>query len=377
MASDSLTYFRMLPGKLIYGPVKKTITDSESKSSETETFVYSHRENTSSSEFSMTNEISISGVLKAFDIGASHSHSFSKASAESLRTGNEMRQVSQKYVSGTTTKEYDIKDDTFLCQYAPIKVVCFTINGGARHYCTIPAGSVTVRPVGKEDLQRLSDGSYLLDKETWGSVAAEYPSLVLDDIRAAIKQLVPRDIKVEGYVAPGTYKIKTTYHPNSGCPAGWGLSAWRTPSDGVRNHVSTWVAAHAGDEWPCLWEIKPGREEGTYQIVTKQHTKSQHPGGWGLSAFPLHGAKRNHVSTRIAVHEGSVWPMDWKIVKNKSSNTYKILTTDHFAGGQVPGWGLSAWGPKISDTLRNHVSCWVHVHEGNYWPMNWELEKQD
>jgi hypothetical protein len=183
--------------------------------------------------------------------------------------------------------------------------------------------------------------------------------------------------KTAGPIPLGTYKIKTTAHEASGCAAGWGLSAWRRPSDGVRNSVSTWVAAHAGDVWPCLWEIKPGREKGTYQVVSKPHAKSQHPGEWGLSAFPAHGAKRNDFSTKVAVHEGTTWPMDWKIVPGRTEGTYWIVTTEHVDAGQKAGCGLSAWGPKVKDTTRNTESSWVHVHEGNVWPMDWVFEKQE
>ena len=60
-------------------------------------------------------------------------------------------------------------------------------------------------------------------------------------------------------------------------------------------------------------------------------------------------------------------PMDWKIEPGHTPGTYRIKTTHHAAGGQPAGWGLSAWhghGAK-----RNDVSSWVAVHEGDHWPM--------
>jgi len=182
--------------------------------------------------------------------------------------------------------------------------------------------------------------------------------------------------KTVGPISLGTYRIKTTVHEASGCPAGWGLSAWRN-NNGDRDSVSTWVAAHDGDIWPSQWEIKKGRVEGTYRIETKPHARSQHPGGWGLCSYPGIDGARDTVSARVSVHADPQWPMDWKIIPGRTKGTYQLLTTEHTEGGQKAGWGLSAWGPKVPDTLRNVRSSWVHVHEADVWLMDWNLEKEE
>ena len=42
------------------------------------------------------------------------------------------------------------------------------------------------------------------------------------------------------------------------------------------------------------------------------HAAGGQPGGWGLAAWNgLADAKRNGSSTKVAVHDGEDWPMDW------------------------------------------------------------------
>ncbi len=53
----------------------------------------------------------------------------------------------------------------------------------------------------------------------------------------------------------------------------------------------------------------------------------------------------------------------------------RISTTDHAAGGQPAGWGLSSWGAKVGDTKRDTASSWVHGHVGDEWPMDWVFER--
>ena len=200
------------------------------------------------------------------------------------------------------------------------------------------------------------------------------PSTSPSDTPSDAPSDTPSDIEVP--IPYGTYKIKTTKHDVSGMVEGWGLAAWMNHG-AKRNIYSSWVAVHEGEILPCLWEIKPGREEGTYRIETNAHVEGRQPAGFGLGAFRLQGAYRDVNSTRVAAHIGDYWPMDWKIVPGKKTGTWRIQTTDNYESGQSAGWGLSAWGPIVEDTFRNKNSSWVHVHEGDYWTMDWVLEKED
>ena len=113
--------------------------------------------------------------------------------------------------------------------------------------------------------------------------------------------------------------------------------------------------------------------EGLYKIKTTHHGPGRQPAGWGLSAWNAHGARRNSASSWVHVHDGETWPMVWKIVKGKKPNTYRLLTTHHGPGRQPAGWGLSAW--NAHDARRNSGSSWTAVHNGDYWPMDWQIVK--
>jgi hypothetical protein len=125
-----------------------------------------------------------------------------------------------------------------------------------------------------------------------------------------------------------------------------------------------------------VWKIeKSKRTKGTYTIkTTKYGPKSgKMKPGWGLSAWHAHGAVRNHASSRVAVHSGNHWLMDWKIEPAKRTKGAFTIKTwgGPKAGKQPKGWGLSAW--QKHGGRRNHASSWVYVHSGNHWLMDWKL----
>jgi hypothetical protein len=175
-------------------------------------------------------------------------------------------------------------------------------------------------------------------------------------------------------IAEGLYKIKTTYHKDGKQPAGWGLSAWHGHG-GKRNSHSSWVYVHDGDKWPMIWKIVKGKKPNTYRLLTTSHKDGPQQANWGLSAWHAHGAARNSHSSWTAVHDGDKWPMDWQIVKGKHTNTYRLLTTSHGPGSQKAGWGLSAW--HAHGAVRNKHSSRVAVHDGDHWPMDWTFERVD
>ena len=173
-------------------------------------------------------------------------------------------------------------------------------------------------------------------------------------------------------LAPGRYRIKTAGHKAGGQPAGWGLSAWNGHG-AKRNNASSWIAVHKGDHWPCDWIVVPGKTPGTYRLKTAGHQAGNQPGGWGLSAWNGHGAKRNDDSSRVAVHEGDYWPCDWTITPGQAAGTWRVKTCQHDAGNQPAGWGLSTW--QLHGGKRNGSSSWVYVHKGDHWPCDWIFEK--
>jgi len=181
-------------------------------------------------------------------------------------------------------------------------------------------------------------------------------------------------------IHPGLYSIKTTgVHAGASArqPAGWGLSAWQKHG-ARRNGASSWSAVHAGTYWPMIWNIQPSkRTRGTYTIKTTKYGPKggSQPAGWGLSAWNAHGARRNSASSRVAVHAGNFWLMDWYICPSKrTKGAYTIKTSgvhSKDSAKQPAGWGLAAW--QLHGGRRNSASSWVYVHAGNKWLMDWQL----
>jgi len=172
----------------------------------------------------------------------------------------------------------------------------------------------------------------------------------------------------------GKYRITSNGHARGAQPKGWGLSAWNAHG-AARNSASSWVAVHTGTFWPCDWNVMRGRKAGTYRINTVAHKAGNQPGGWGLSAWNAHGAARNSVSSRVAVHSGETWYMDWKIIPGKVAGTWRVMTTAHGPGKQPAGWGLTAW--QNSGGKRNSGSSWVFVHkpDSSDWITDWIFTK--
>merc|ERR1712072_546567 len=178
---------------------------------------------------------------------------------------------------------------------------------------------------------------------------------------------------------PGYYKVETTgVHAGHSAaqPAGWGLSAWGAHG-AVRNHASSWAAVHSGNHWPMVWDIQPSkRTKGSCTIKTTKYGPAggKQPAGWGLSSWNAHGAKRNSASSRVAVHSGNHWLMDWTIkpaTRTKGAWTIKTTGVHAKTGKQPAGWGLSAW--QKHGGKRNHASSWVYTHAGSHWLMDWKL----
>merc|ERR1711939_872949 len=145
-------------------------------------------------------------------------------------------------------------------------------------------------------------------------------------------------------------------------PAGWGLSAWGAHG-AVRNHASSWVAVHSGNYWPMVWKIeKSKRVKGTYTIKTTKYgpKNGKMKAGWGLSSWHAHGAVRNGASSRVAVHSGNYWLMDWAI---KPSTRTKGAWTIKTAGNHwLMDWKM-VWvkGLKVKGVKRGFKAQFYHV----------------
>ena len=160
-------------------------------------------------------------------------------------------------------------------------------------------------------------------------------------------------------------------------PAGWGLSVWQLHG-ASRNHASSWVAVHEGTYWPMPFNIQPSsRTPGAFTIkTTGKHAGSsgRQPAAWGLSSWNAHGAQWDETTSRVAVHSGSYWPMDWYIEPStRTAGTWVIKTSAIHRATQPEGWGLGTWR-KDSASQRNSVSSWVFTTARPADVMDWVLE---
>ena len=126
-----LQYFhRLSKGTIQHGPMEYEVTAELQKKTSVEVYKFYHEENSTSSEFSMSNEISVSGVVKAFDIGATNTTSFAEISTKATEEGKEIKTYEEQISSHVTKLTRDMKDEEFLVYYVLIELLCYTVNGG-------------------------------------------------------------------------------------------------------------------------------------------------------------------------------------------------------------------------------------------------------
>ena len=157
----------------------------------------------------------------------------------------------------------------------------------------------------------------------------------------------------------GYYRIKTTALAASAQPAGYSLSAGYI----YRSSVSGWASIEKGKE-ETVWHVTPGRATGTWRIETSKpyaFAKAK----WALSAWGAWDGKRSDSSSKVALHEGNYWTMDWTIKPGKRVGTWLVLTTKHTPCLQAGGWALTAW-PGTNQAF---------VHAEHKWAIEWAFEK--
>jgi hypothetical protein len=111
--------------------------------------------------------------------------------------------------------------------------------------------------------------------------------------------------------------------------------------------------------------------EGIYKIKTTKHESTGMVANRGLSAMMINDCVRNSVSSWISVYDGEEWPCLWEIKKGSAPGTYQINTMGHEAGQQEEGWGLCA---HYDSSKRDKYSLRIcaHSYEGN-WPIDWKI----
>ena len=191
-----LQYFhRLSKGTIMHGPMTYEVTSELQKTTSIEIYEFCHEQNTSSSEFSMSNEISVSGVIKAFDIGATMSTSFAEISTKATEEGKEIKTYEEQISLDVTKLTRVLEDEEFLVYYVLIDLLCYTVNGGTKkYYAKIPHDDTVIEVMNKDSLDQLAKGTIHVEKDSFNIVASRYPSIKLDDISALARQLTPINV---------------------------------------------------------------------------------------------------------------------------------------------------------------------------------------
>lgn len=173
----------------------------------------------------------------------------------------------------------------------------------------------------------------------------------------------------------GIYYIITTISQNNKINNNRYLTTFL--GDAIRNNYSTWVYAHDDKKYAMKWKLKKN-SNGTWRILTTK-TENYPYDNRGLCAWHWNNggdSNRNDVSSWVAVHEGDYWPMNWSIV-NQKNNNYKVFTNKmNQVNNNIPSnWGLTTWNGW--GAIRDNYSSRVAVHQGNFWPINWKFIKTE
>lgn len=208
--SHTLSYYHRLGGgQTKYGPATLTKTVEEFSKSTIETFEFCHHQNSQSSSNTTDAGVNVGGVLKAFNIGASVSTSFSSASDKASQNGKEIREYSEEYVKMTDVTKIELSKGQFLAYYVLVDVYCYTVNGGGKQVIHVPGSDVFCQPMDEDEMKIMSQGSILFENASWRVVADRYHSVELDNIKTEVKLLTPINISINGFLGRGKIAIRS------------------------------------------------------------------------------------------------------------------------------------------------------------------------
>lgn len=288
-SSNMLQYYhRLSKGNIHAGPATITVTSETQKTISIEIFEYCHRENSSSEEFSMGNEVSIGGAFNAFDISNSYSNTFSSVSTKATQEGREIKTYQEEFTSDKTEITRELKDGEFLVHYVLIDLFCFTVNGGTKkHYVRVPRSDTIVEALDKDALDLISKGTIHLEKESFSVLSSRYPSINLDDIPVLARELTPLNIEV------GLGTRKTRSHEESYSDRG----------TGSRQDLSVWKPRLFDNEFRILYIATRSRHYSEEVVVVTQGTYQGKP---ALAAPKHFECKWTDEKTR-GDRDGSLW----------------------------------------------------------------------
>ena len=330
---NQLTYlYRLSKGEINYGPCTITVTTEVQHQTSVEVYEYCHESNISTSEFSMTNEVSVSGVVDVFDVGGSSAQTFATTATKATETGQDITTYESEFVSEKEEVKREVPDGSCLVHYVQVDLLCFTVNGGKRQYCHVPYSDTIIEAVDEKDLTDLSNGRFYMDKGSWEIVTTRYPSIKLDDIDALARELDPLPMTVDEFEAMGRVGIRN-------------ISSDKCLDGRAPGYDEVFITGSNPYQYAALrWKIE--KVEGNYALRSIGSNKY------------LDGRTSKYAGKNGALLVTDRTPMgdsclQWKIEKVGSTGYYSLLSlsSDCYVDGRNAGYsGNQVWlSPSTTD----------------------------
>jgi len=193
MAVSSFTFY-LLVRTYPYGAEEITLSAEKQDEYSEEVFEFCYEQNSIESSFSESRERAV-GIEKGFfGFGSTKTSEFTEASVKATEEGKDITE----YTSNMTTKKVEAKfileEGEVLLSYAPIVVLCYTLNGGEKEYCNIPKSNIITKKFDETKLSEFSNNNKL-DQFSWEEVNKEFPDkLHLTNVQEEIKKMSPKQI---------------------------------------------------------------------------------------------------------------------------------------------------------------------------------------
>jgi len=191
MPSAQLTYLLRVSspgGMLVKGPVRDMeLNDEYECRTRLASFEYCHTQSSQATQFAMQNNVSVSGIVKAFNISASHASQYATASEKACQQGVQISRFQEEFVKHGMKQKIQLKEGEVLVHYMQIQLLCFTIDNGQQRYLHVPSSEVVHEVMSEAGLRKLA-GSWNLDRDSWEIVmrAHNIPTTPMNTLQAGL-----------------------------------------------------------------------------------------------------------------------------------------------------------------------------------------------
>ena len=218
----------------------------------------------------MQHELKVSGVIKMFNVSASHANQYEESLEE------ETNETNEEFNSFNT--KLDIPPGQVLVEYREIKVCCIQVQDKIFHV-HVPVSEIVIRSMNQADLRALSKGC-ILDAESWGILSKSlggFRTISIKDMEGSLSPLAielptqptPKPLPSKRNFPTGYFRLRSYTGPQVWCSSCkmWGLDAG----------CDSW--------WECV-TYEPDGENGKYFRLREK----KHPYNYFCSSIKMWGS---------------------------------------------------------------------------------------